>query len=231
MLDQAWEALKSLDWGGDAAPLSALDQEITTSYGDPQARKALEAKFLAALGEATPAGRDFICRRLAQIGTDQSVETLAAHLSAAETSHLCRMALEQIGTPAATQALRNALNEASNVIKVGLMGSLAKLRDRDSVPAMSSALADQDAEVRMAAIWGLGQIGGADAVEALSALTPQAGPESIAVADALLKCADHWLAEGKNTEARNLYRKFATDAQPSHILLAANKGVLATVRR
>jgi hypothetical protein len=96
---------------------------------------------------------------------------------------------------------------------------------------LAAATKDADAAISHAAVWCLGQIGGADAVAALNSITANDDATKMAVADALLLCADRLLADGNNAGARDLYKKYTGDAQPKHVRLAANKGVLATVRR
>jgi HEAT repeat protein len=230
-LDQAWEALQSLDWGSDLAALAPIDQWIAEAHGDAAASAQLEAKLLGVLSQATAAGRDYACRRLVTVGTAASVPALAPMLTSAETSHLARIVLEQLALPEATAALRTAAAAATGSVKIGLMSSLAKLKDADSVALLQAATTDADAGTRLAAVWCLGQIGGADAVAAVSAVTDADAATKLAVADALLLCADRFLAEGNNAAARDLYRKYTGEAQPKHVRLAANKGVLATVRR
>ncbi|MDP1560960.1 MAG: HEAT repeat domain-containing protein [Pirellulaceae bacterium] len=230
-LDQAWEALKGLDWGADVAPLAAIDQAIAQAHGNEAATVELEEKLLGMLSTASAAGRDFICRRLVSVGSARSVAALAGMLPAAETSHLARLALESMGSPEAIAALRTAAAAATGLQKIGLLGSLAKLKDAASVAMLAAATKDADAQVSHAAVWCLGQIGGADAVAALTSVAPSDDATKMAVADAMLLCADRFLAEGNNAGARDLYKKFTGEAQPKHVRLAANKGVLSTVRR
>lgn len=230
-LDQAWEALKGLEWGADVAPLTSIDQAIAQAHGNEAATVELEEKLLAALDKASAAGRDFICRRLVSVGSGRCVAALAGMLTQAETSHLARLALEGIGSPEATTALRTAAESATGAVKIGLLGSLAKLKDAGSVAMLAAATKDADGAISHAAIWCLGQIGGADAVAALAGVTATEDATKMAVADAMLLCADRFLAEGNNAAARDLYKKHTGEAQPKHVRLAANKGVLSTVRR
>ncbi len=229
--DKAWEALKGLDWGTDVGPLAAFDRMIADAHGNVEATAELENKLLAMLSSATAAGRDFICRRLVSVGSARSVSTLASMLTQAETSQLARMVLEQLRIEEATTALRAAAESATGAVKIGLLGSLAKLKDAGSVAMLAAATKDADGATSHAAVWCLGQIGGADAVAALASVVANDDATKIAVADALLLCADRFLAEGKNAAARDLYKKYTGEAQPKHVRLAANKGVLATVRR
>lgn len=230
MLDQAWEALKGLDWGGDLSPLAPIDQAIDQAQGNAQAQAELEEKLLGLLGAATHAGRDYIVRRLVLVGSDRCVAALAPHLTQAETSHQARLTLEQLHLPAAVEAIRAAVPAATGAAKCGLMGSLAKLGDAQATALFAAAAVGEDAEVRAAAIWCLGQIGTAEAAAAL-ATVPADEQTAMAVTDSLLLCAEKLLAAGNPTAARDIFRKFTGESQPQHVRLAANKGLLATVRR
>lgn len=230
-MEKAWEALQGLDWGADVAPLATIDQAIAHAHGNEAATVELEEKLLGMLSKTSAAGRDFICRRLVHVGSARSVAALAGMLAPAETSHLARLALESMGSPEAIAALRTAAAAATGLQKIGLLGSLAKLKDGDSIAMLAAATKAGDAQVSHAAVWCLGQIGGVDAVAALTSFAPNDDATKVAVADAMLLCADRFLAEGNNAAARDLYKKFTGEAHAKHVRLAANKGVLATVRR
>jgi len=234
MLDQAWEALRALDWGGDLGPLAAIDAAIDSAHGDAAAKSELEQKFVVLLHEdLSLAARDYICRRLVTIGGAGCVPTVAAMLGDPQTSHLARMVLEQIDLPESRAAMRDAAALAQGTVKIGLLGSLAKLDDQESVGLFTAALVDDHAEVRQTAVWCLGQVGGSQAVESLSAVDMDSDDSGmrIAMTDAMLACADRMLANGERTQAMALYRKFTGEEQPPHVRVAANRGVLASVRR
>ncbi|MBL8888906.1 MAG: hypothetical protein JNL67_02935 [Planctomycetaceae bacterium] len=230
-MDKVLDTLRGLEWGADLGPLAAIDQMIADAQGKAEATAELEKAMLSVLGSASAAGRDFICRRLVSVGSAACVPTLSGMLTQAETSHMARLALEAVGAPEAAAALRTAAESATGTPKIGLMGSLAKLKDGGSVTMLAAATKAADATISHAAIWCLGQIGGAEAVAALSGITANDDATKLAVADALLLCADRLLAEGNNAGARDLYRKYTGEAQPKQVRLAANKGVLASVRR
>ena len=59
------------------------------------------------------AAKDFVCRKLAIIGTAESVPALAALLPDKDLSHMARYALERIPAPEAAKALREALAKTS----------------------------------------------------------------------------------------------------------------------
>lgn len=230
-MDKIWDDLMGLDWGSDLGRLAAIDRMIADAHGNAERNAELERAMLSLLGSASAAGRDFICRRLVSVGSAACVPTLGGMLTKAETSHMARLALEGMGSPEAVSALRGAAESATGAQKIGLMGSLAKLKDAGAIAMLAAATKDADAAIGRAAVWCLGQIGGAEAVTALTGVSANDDATKLAVADALLLCADRLLAEGNNTAARDLYKKFTGEAQPKQVRLAANKGVLATVRR
>ena len=90
-VDNAFNTLKTYDWGADRAILNPIDQAIIATQADPAARKALEKRLVDALaGGLSRSAQDYVCRRLRVIGTAQSVAALAALLPAEETSHIAR---------------------------------------------------------------------------------------------------------------------------------------------
>ncbi|MFT5526771.1 MAG: hypothetical protein ACI9HK_004751, partial [Pirellulaceae bacterium] len=78
MLDKAFEALKTYDWGTDVKALQPIDDAIIASHGDADARLKLEALIVAALGtELSYDAKNMLCRKLRTIGTAASVPALA----------------------------------------------------------------------------------------------------------------------------------------------------------
>lgn len=228
MLDQAFETLKTYDWGTDRNALNPIDDAVIAAHGNEAAAKELEGRLAAVL--KTPVSRDskdYVCRKLMLIGSAASVPTLAEMLGDKDMSHMSRFALERISAPEAAQAMRDALPKVSGALKVGVISSLGVRRDAASVPALAALLADGDAAVAAAAAYALGDIRGADAAKALAAAKPADAKAKQAVVDASLSCAEGLLADGKKAEAMAIYQPLVGDSQPKHIRLAATRGMLA----
>src|SRR6185503_11166877 len=97
MLDQAFEALKSYDWGTDRNLLNPIDEAVIAVHGNDAASKELETRLAAVLKTAVSRdAKDFVCRKLMIIGTGASVPTLAEMLPDKDNSHMARYALERI---------------------------------------------------------------------------------------------------------------------------------------
>src|SRR5690348_4947425 len=110
MLDQAFDALKTYDWGTDRKPLEELDKAVIASHNDEATREELESQLAALLKiEISRDAKDVVCRKLMIIGSANSVPALAALLSDKDLAHMGRFALERIPAPEAAQALRDAL--------------------------------------------------------------------------------------------------------------------------
>ena len=54
MLEQAFEALKTYDYGVDRHVLDPLDEAAVTTRNDPAARKDLESRLLAVVKSSAP---------------------------------------------------------------------------------------------------------------------------------------------------------------------------------
>lgn len=226
MLDQAFDALKTLDWGQDLAPLAPIDEAVVSSHGDDSARRELESRLAAALSTTESRdARDYICRKLMLIGTAASVPALAALLSKPENSHMARYALERIPGVEATEALREALEKAAGVLKVGMISSLGSRGDEGSVPQLAKLLGDSDHQVACAAAKALGAIGSGPAAHALAHASSEVVKQD--ATNGLLACAERLLAAGNKADALRVYKLFAGEGQPKHVRLAATRGMLA----
>ena len=227
-LDQAFEALKTFDWGADLKALAPIDEAVITTRDNAEARKALEARLAEVLKTAVPRdAKDYVCRKLMIIGTAAAVPALAALLPDAENSHMARYALERITAPEAAQALRDVLPKLSGVLKIGVICSLGVRHDAASVALLVPLLADGDAAVARSAALALGEIRTPDAAQALAKAKPAQDVAKSAAVDATLACAEKLLADGKKADALKLYKGLIGDGQPKHVRLAATRGMLA----
>jgi HEAT repeat protein len=228
MLDQAFEALKTYDWGADISVLNPIGEAVITTRGNEAERKNLEDRLAAVLKTGVSRdAKDYVCRKLMIIGTAASVPTLAELLPDKDLSHMARYALERIPAPEAAQAMRDALPKVANPLKVGMIGSLGVRRDTASVPAIAALLGDADASVACAAACALGDIRSPEAAKALTEAKPTDEKVKLAIVDASLVCAEGMLTDGKKVEAMAIYKPLIGEGLPKHIRLAATRGMLA----
>jgi hypothetical protein len=228
MLDQAFDALKSYDWGVDPKVLKPIEEAVVSTHGNGAARKELEARLCGVLStNVSRDAKDYVCRKLMVIGTASSVPALAALLADKELSHMARYALERITAPEAAQALRDALSSLTGALKIGVISSLGGRRDSSSVSALASLVSNGDAAIARAAALALGAIRNREAAEALSKAQPSSDAAKSAVNDATLACAEGLLAAGDKSHALAAYKSLAGESQPKHVRLAATKGILA----
>jgi HEAT repeat protein len=232
MLDKAFDALKTYDWGKERKDLNPIDDAAIASRGDAAARKELETRLAAVLKtDVTRDAKDYVCRKLMAIGTAASVPALAELLPDKDLSHMARFALERIPAPEAAKAMRDALPKLSGPQKIGTIGSLGVRRDTASVPALAALVNDADAALARAAAYALGDIRTAEAAKALAEAKPSGEQAKSAATDASLACAEGLLADGKKAEALAVYKLFAGEDRPKHVRLAATRGMLACAGR
>ncbi len=226
-LNAAFEALKSYTQGSSRGDLVPIDQAVKASLGDEPARAALEQRLMSALqrGGSAPAV-EFVCSKLAMIGSKSSVAALAALLGKPEFATAARNALEAIPDSQATKALRESLSKIEGSPKIGVIHSLGARRDAESVRALSTLMQEEDLAVAGAAMAALGDIATSKAAKVLLKFQPKAQQVlQPKLANALLVCAERLLAAGKKTDAQKLYQALAVAAQPKHVQQAAARGL------
>jgi hypothetical protein len=229
-INAAFEALKSYAQGSSRGALVAIDQAVKASLGSESARAALERRLVGALqrGGSVPAV-EFICSKLAIIGSKSSVAALATLLGKPEFATAARNALVAIPGPQATKALRDSLSKIEGSTRVGVINSLGTQRDDGSVRALSTLMQEKDVAVAGAAMAALGDIATNKAAKALLSFqskTPQ--DLRLKLADAMLTCAERLFAAGKRADAKALYEPLANASQPRHIQQAASQGLQRT---
>ena len=230
MLEQAFEALKTYDWGMDRHVLDPIDEAVVQTRNDPAARKELESRLIAVLqNSASRDAKDYACRQLRIMGTAACVPVLEKLLADAELSHMARYALERIPDPQAGQALERQLGKLNGNLKIGVISSLGtrgQVGASKPVGLLRPLLKDPDDAVAGAAAVALGRIGSVEANKALA--SPKPRPTLVAVfAEASLACAERLLAEGHAKEAKATYERLLKDQPPELVRAAAERGLKA----
>lgn len=227
MLANAFEALKTFDWGADLAELGPIEDAAVAAHTDANAGQDLENRLVAALnGSLSRDAHDYVCRKLAIVGTAACVPTLAALLGNKATAHMARYALERITAPEAAEALRKALGTTSGELKIGVISSVGSRRDEAAAEPLGKVLADRDPACARAAALALGTIGTTESANILkTALTSGTGDKQ-AIIDGLFACAEALLAAGKPADAQSIYVSLSGDQQGRLIRLAATRGLL-----
>lgn len=232
-MDELLGKIKKYDYGQSRASLTELSNKIRDAYGSRGKLRQIEKSLVGVLqSDATPAAKQFICRKLSIIGTKASVPALAKMLTGKPASKqephpadMARYALERIPGAVAGEALRKALPNTSGKAKVGIINSLGQRRDKKAVKALSKLVYSSDALEAEAAAAALGKIANPSATKALAeAMTKTKGKLRLVVLDSYLKCADKLAAGGKKSEASAIYRKLSSE--PAPIGAAAMRGMV-----
>lgn len=225
--DPLVEKVKSYDFGQSRETLTAISDDIRKSYGKPEEMKKFEASLIEVLkSDAKYAGKQYACRELSIIGTEQSVPVLASMLPSEEHSDMARYALERIPGEAASKALLAALPAAQGKVKIGVINSLGERSYRAAVAEIAKSAGSSDQQLAGAAISALGKTGGPEAVTALdAAMKSVPDGQKMLVYDAYLKIADKMVAEGDKLGANKIYISLNKEGVPSLVRTAALKGI------
>ena len=169
------------------------------------------------------------CKRLVLIGGEQSVGAFVPLLDDEELSHAARIVLEAMSSPAAGQALRQALTETKGERLVGVINSIGARRDPEAIAGLGQLLGDSDPMVASAAANALGKIAGPEAVQLLEQIleTTQSACRP-AVANALLACAETFTRQDDRESAIAVYDRLRKTELPNQILAAATRGEILT---
>ena len=236
-MDELLEKIKKYDYGQSRAALTEVSDKIRDAYGSRAELRRIEKSLVGLLqSDATPAAKQFVCRKLSIIGTSACVPVLTAMLTKKPASKqephpadMARYALERIPGAAVDAALREALLKTSGTAKVGVINSLGQRRDKKAVKALSKLVYSSDALEADAAAAALGKIAGPGATKALAgARTKTKGKLRLVVLDAYLKCADQLAADGKKSDASAIYRQLS--GEPAPIGAAALRGMVTVSR-
>ena len=224
--------LKDVDDGSDYKARYAL--HALAQYVGRPGKEAARKTFVDALasqlaGDRSKGVQGYVARQLQVIGTKDAAPALGKLLGDAELCESAAQALLAIRDGAAAE-FRKALPDLKGGPRLTVLQALGALADAESGEAMKAALADADAEIRLAGAWGLARIAAADAVDAVFKLsTGAAGWERIKATSYSLLLAERLLAAGKKSEAAKMYRllkESRTEKSEAYVLEAATEGLV-----
>ncbi|MEI7947134.1 MAG: family 16 glycoside hydrolase [bacterium] len=176
---------------------------------------------------ASPQEKAITCKRLAIYGTKDAVPALAALLSDEKLASWARIGLEAIPDPAVDDALRDALGKLQGKLLIGVINSIGKRGDAKAVEWISQKLNDSDPALAAASAAALGRIGGEAAAKALVNALCKASPEALpAICEGSLRCADHFILQGKQSMAIKIFNSVLDAKTPRHIRMEAMRGLI-----
>jgi len=172
--------------------------------------------------------RLFLIRELQWIGDTSCVAALAPMLLDERLCDAAACALLAI-RDGVEEAFRKALATATGRCRLVNLQSLAVLSDRASARAFEQALEDADADVRMAAGWGLARLPHPPAAAILLRKADAAANwERIKLTQSCLLMAERLVDIGRKAEARTIYthlRDTRQDPGEKHVREAARKAL------
>ncbi|MHC5075544.1 MAG: HEAT repeat domain-containing protein, partial [Planctomycetota bacterium] len=211
-------------------PLFKLDEYIRSAVYFEEELKRYEKHFISFLrSDATLDGKYHICRKLAQIGTDDSVPILEEMLTNEDTSEMACYALESIPSPAADQALLNAMQKTNGKTRIGIINTLSQRRCEGAVEDLKPLINDSDTTTAVAAVAALSQIGTPQAAQALEQELDTSNTDlKLWILDSYLQCAYAIADQGKNEQAFEMFKKLYQPQRTTTIRIASLRGMAQT---
>jgi HEAT repeat protein len=196
---------------------------------DKEPRQVFAQTLASQLGGDRPKGvQAYLCQELGTAGGKEAVEALGKLLTDDELCDPAARALTAIREGAAEQ-FRAALPKAEGKCRLTIVQNLGVLCDEKALDALKQAADDADRDTRIAALWGLGNIGDPGSVALLiKAADAEPGWERIQNTKACLVLAEKLVAAGKQTEAARIYkhlRDTRTDRSEKYVRDLAEKAL------
>ena len=219
--------------GDDVKPRYALHcLAVRMCRPDEEKARQVFARTLAMQlgGDKPKVVQKYLIQQLQVAGDEEVTDALGKMLQDEELYEPAAQALVAIGNGAAEQ-LRNALPKIKGKMRLTIIQNLGVLQDKESVDALKNALDDDDREIRMAAGWGLANIGDDGSVDLLlKAADAAGGYERIKATKACLLLAERLLATDKKDLAVKIYEHLRDTRQgidEMYVCDAAKKGLAA----
>lgn len=218
--------LKAFRPGGSDAVFGEIDQWVNQSRSDPQRRQEAARDLAGVLqSDASFDAKEFACRELIIVGTEDQVPALTGLLTDEALAHYALMALARIPGPKVNDALLAALPHATGRTQLEIMDTLGERQVPAAVPLLTTGLQSTDLAVVDAAATALAKINSAPAVAALrQAYGPAAGARRLTLGRALLRSADGLQASGRSGLA--IYNLLGEKDGPPELKAAALRGMM-----
>lgn len=187
-----------------------------------------EQALIAVLtSDAPKAEKAITCKSLAIYGSEAAVPELAKLLQDEELASWARIALEAIPGSTVDEALRNAAQNVTGNLLIGVINSIGVRRDEQAIDLLTVHLHDANVDVAKATANALGNIGNEAATALLRDALKESPPElQSEVAYACVKCAEKALAAGNDAKAVEIYDAVRAAELPQQRILEATRGAI-----
>jgi type 1 glutamine amidotransferase/HEAT repeat protein len=233
-LAQALADAQAYTFGDSRLPLTVIERAVFAAADRPAQRRALEEELIGLLqGNVSYDVQAFVCRQLSLIGGDASVAAVSGLLADEKLSHMARYTLERLDSPAADEALRQALTDLKGDLRIGVINSLGQRGRRGAIEPLMALAERADEATAMALAEAVGRLGGLEGKAALEVLSSQArrsqSPARLdACYQAMARCAESLAAEGKLEEADAMYTRLHNSTMEMKYRLAGLRGLAMT---
>jgi hypothetical protein len=198
------------------------------SLGDAEAKRQFTEALASQLGGERPkVVQAYLCQQLQWAGGQEAVRALGKLLTDEELCEPAAAALVATVRGAAEQ-FRAALPNARGKCRLAIIQNLGVLADAEAIADLRAALGDADREIRIAAAWGLANLGDVDSVDLLLKAADAEGWERIQHTNACLLLAERLTARIKNAAATKIYthlKNTRTDPSERYIREAAEEAL------
>jgi HEAT repeat protein len=203
--------------------------------GAEEERKMLSDSLLAALADEArpPLVKAFLIQQLRFCGAKEACEPLGKFLLDEKLCEDATQTLLSIKGEEAAAALRQALPQAKGGCRLTLIQALGILRDAKAAPEVAKSATDENREIRLAALFALGNLGDPAWTELLAkAAGVEPAYERSQATHSLLTHAQRLIEANKGADAEKVYRAlFAGRTAPEdrHARCAALRGLAAAL--
>lgn len=146
-------AIATYEYGQLREPLTVVEDLVRASLASEEQSRSVAQELCALLTSplATHDAKQFVCRQMVLIGTEEHVPSLAPLLGDPKTADMARYALQPIPGTAVDEALLTALPKADDRVKIGIINTLGMRRSRKAKADLHALAKSANPEIAEAA--------------------------------------------------------------------------------
>ncbi len=229
--DETFNSIAKYEYGQDRTNLTKFSYILDSLEISETSRTIAEENILDFLqSDATFASKQFACRELRKIASENSVDILSDMLLNEKTTNIAKYALENIPGSYVDKKLAEILPPASSKIKIAIVNIFASRKSKNSVDIISKLLSDKNTDISNYAASALGKIATGKSMLTLKPYlkSPDKNFRAI-VLDSYLLCLDE-IAKDNTQKANIEFIELYNSNIPLNIKLAAVTGIINTAK-
>lgn len=230
-LESLANQISNYNFGDERVALMEFNDLLIESLNSQKNLEVFADQMIKILeSDATLDGKDFICRRLAELKSEKTIDVLISMIQNPKTINMARYALDKMPFDSINDKLINELSNSTPPAQVAIINSLGDRKSKSALNILEEFVYLKDESIALAAAKSLGKIRGTESAKIIQSSFSKELSEDIRLEliESYLLCAREFLSEGEFQSANDIYEEVYNNFPYKSKKQAALVGMIAT---